>query len=298
MRPMKGLDTWLNRHPLQEEFLYTLSVSGGRTSGFLLHLFLEHFHGTLPENVVVSFMNTGKEREETLVFLDQMQQKWDVDIVWLEYVYDNYATGGRRSPHNTFRIVDFESASRNGEPFEQLVIKGRHGYLPNVTQRTCTQDLKVNTLARYIRHEYGLFKTQYKTVLGIRHDERKRALRIFKRDCNVLIPLYEARITAEDVADFWSSNDFDLALPNNVMYSNCDMCFMKGKRSLETLMRKEPERADWWINMEKSITKKRDTTPAQWIKSISYSQIFDLSKQPLLFEEEAEPQGFSCFCGD
>ena len=63
----------------------TINFSGGRSSGFMLHNILQAYDGKLPENCCVVFTNTGKEREETLVFVDRCSKEWEVPIVWLEY---------------------------------------------------------------------------------------------------------------------------------------------------------------------------------------------------------------------
>lgn len=44
-----------------------ISFSGGRTSAYMLHQIIQAHGGTLPDDVVVAFANTGKEREVTLL---------------------------------------------------------------------------------------------------------------------------------------------------------------------------------------------------------------------------------------
>jgi hypothetical protein len=41
-----------------------ISFSGGRTSAFMLHEILRAFDGALPNNIHITFANTGKERAE------------------------------------------------------------------------------------------------------------------------------------------------------------------------------------------------------------------------------------------
>lgn len=62
----------------------------------------------------VTFQNTGKERDETLDFIRECQRHWNVPITWLEFdgVYDQ----GLR-----WKIVSYETASRNGEPFDLML---------------------------------------------------------------------------------------------------------------------------------------------------------------------------------
>ncbi len=62
-----------------------VSFSGGRTSGFLLYHVLKAHDFDLPDNVQVIFENTGKERLETLDFIDEVSKRWGVDITWLEW---------------------------------------------------------------------------------------------------------------------------------------------------------------------------------------------------------------------
>lgn len=88
-----------------------IGISGGRTSGHMVYKILEAHGGTLPPDVHLFFQNTGKEREETLVFIDQIAKRWNVNIVWMEWcrVY------GQPDDAPWYKLVDFETASRNGE---------------------------------------------------------------------------------------------------------------------------------------------------------------------------------------
>ena len=89
-----------------------ISFSGGRTSGYMLWRVLQSNSG-LPDEAIVCFANTGKEDEATLQFVDDCSKNWSVPIVWLEYRLDD----------PKYAVVDFHTASRNGEPFEALITK-------------------------------------------------------------------------------------------------------------------------------------------------------------------------------
>ena len=115
-----------------------ISFSGGRTSAYMLWRVLQSNNG-LPEEAIVVFANTGKEEEATLEFVRDCETNWGVEIHWLEY----------RNSEKKFERVTFETASRNGEPFEALIRKKK--YLPNVVARFCTQELKVLTIDRYMK---------------------------------------------------------------------------------------------------------------------------------------------------
>lgn len=57
---------------MSEPFFVTgpalISFSGGRTSAYMLWRILEAHDGTLPDDVHVTFANTGKEREAVGVY--------------------------------------------------------------------------------------------------------------------------------------------------------------------------------------------------------------------------------------
>jgi 3'-phosphoadenosine 5'-phosphosulfate sulfotransferase (PAPS reductase)/FAD synthetase len=109
-----------------------ISFSGGRTSGYMLKQILDANAGRLPPGIVACFANTGKEMPETLDFVQDCSRRWDVAIVWLEYSPDG-------EKQRKFRVVNHQTASRQGEPYEALLRERK--YLPNPVTRFCTTQL-------------------------------------------------------------------------------------------------------------------------------------------------------------
>jgi 3'-phosphoadenosine 5'-phosphosulfate sulfotransferase (PAPS reductase)/FAD synthetase len=103
-------------NPYKIEGPALISFSGGRTSGFMLWNIIQAHGGTLPKDIYVTFANTGKEAPETLDFVHEIGQKWGVKIHWLELYF------GEERPVYRTKEVTYETASRNGEPFEALLI--------------------------------------------------------------------------------------------------------------------------------------------------------------------------------
>ena len=120
------------RNPYRVPRPAVISFSGGRTSGFMLKKIVDAYGGSLPRDIAVVFSNTGLERPETLEFVDVCGREWGVDIVWVEYLWD--------APHRT-RVVDFATASRNGEPYAALI--DRKGFVPSISIRYCSGFLYV-----------------------------------------------------------------------------------------------------------------------------------------------------------
>jgi len=152
----------MNHYRIDEPFV--ISFSGGRTSGFMLRMILNAFGGSIPSGSHVCFANTGKEHEATLEFVRDISERWGVDIVWVERMF-------RQDP--SFRIVDFTSASRNGEPFADLIKK--KNYLPNPIARFCTEELKVRAIAAYLK---SIGVQSATMAIGLRADEPRRVHRV------------------------------------------------------------------------------------------------------------------------
>jgi 3'-phosphoadenosine 5'-phosphosulfate sulfotransferase (PAPS reductase)/FAD synthetase len=215
-----------------------INVSGGRTSALMLRRILDAHSGALPADVHAVFANTGRERRETLDFVAALTERWDVDITWIE-----------RDRDAGFREVTHDTAARDGEPFAQLITERQ--YLPNAIARFCTQELKIEPSASWMR---ARGYASWTSVLGLRFDEPRRVANVRSRAngaWDVACPLSDARITKADVAEFWRAQSFDLRLlPHE---GNCDLCFLKGRKVRERVMREHPDLAQWWIEQEARI---------------------------------------------
>ena len=259
-----------------------LNISGGRTSAYMLRKVLDRYQGVLPDNVKPVFTNTGKEHPATLDFLRDIEEKWNVPILWLEYEYLPEKRGTKNDPRHVHKVVTYETAAREGEPFAKLLkIKKRP---PNVVQRFCTQELKVRTIERYAKREMKL--PEFVNALGIRADESRRFKKGLLSGCNLLYPLAVAGITEKDVLDFWKQSDFDLKIDGR--WSNCDLCFLKGKKLTRQLIAENPKSVDWWIKQEVD-------TGGFFRKKTRYAEI---AKEPMQLDFFEDEKKIDCFCGD
>jgi len=215
-----------------------LSFSGGRTSAFMLAKYKDQMD-------YVIFCNTGKEANGTLDFVRKCGKYFDKEIIWLEYTTEN---------PKLFKIVDYNTASRNGEPFEMLIKK--NNFLPGENARFCTRQMKVYTIKRYLKS----LKIDLEYVnmnLGIRKDEPRRYFKLkdnMKDKWQRVMPLYKDNITENDVLEFWKNQPFDLEIHSHM--GNCDLCFNKKLSKKLHLIKENPHVANWWIEMEKLIGSK------------------------------------------
>ena len=247
-----------------------IQFSGGRTSAFMLRQILDT-NGPLPDRVLVSFQNTGREFNETLDFVQECGERWNVRIVWLEY----------RPDAPRFEVVSHNSAARNGEPFEALARKRK--FLPNRVARFCTAELKVHCASRYAR---SLGWERWVNCTGIRADESRRvAVNPPKERWTPWHPLIAANVSKRDVVEFWSRQPFDLRLANingRTPHGNCDGCFLKSEANRAALARDFPERFAWWVRME-------ELSGSTFRPAEPYAALADFVKhQGRLFDENGE----------
>jgi len=277
--------------PFKINGLTCISFSGGRTSAYMLWRVLQS-NGGLPDEAKVCFANTGKEEEATLRFVDRCSKEWGVPITWVEYA-DAAETKDR------FRVVTFETASRDGEPFEAIIRK--RNYLPNPVSRFCTVEMKVRAIHRYLK---SIGWTEWDSMLGIRADEQRRLAKIGNQDYGKheekVAPLGRVGVTKEMVGKFWESMPFDLELPNIngvTMHGNCDLCYLKGGAQILSLIKEKPERAVWWAKMEALALASAPDGAVFRKDRPSYAEMAKFAEQQRdMFDPQEE--GIACFCGD
>lgn len=272
-----------------------ISFSGGRTSAMMLRLILDAHDGKLPDDVHVLFANTGKEMPETLDFVRECEVRWDVPITWLEYVDHD-------EPQQRWREVAYETASRNGEPFEALI--ARKQYLPNPVTRFCTAELKIRVMKLYAQQVLGF--DDWEVVIGFRADEQRRVAKLSlpnKEPFTRSAPLARMGITKGEVGEFWRAQPFDLRLPNmngTTMHGNCDLCFLKGTSQIFSLIREAPQRAVWWMAAERAVQSRAINDGALFRSDrMSYAQMHALATggHGELFPFEDQPLE-DCGCTD
>lgn len=275
---------------LSDAFLYVVLFSGGRTSAFLSKYIKKN---PKYNNSIFVFMNTGKEREETLIFADKCDTEFNLNLIYLEAKINNEKGVG-----TTYSVVDFNSASRNGEPFEAMLKKYP---LPNNKASNCTRELKQRPIDAYLRDNYKGFKII--KVVGIRYDEQHRKS-VNAEIENTIYPLCdEFPVNSKFIRSWWSRQIFDLQLKD--YEGNCDLCFKKSLKKRLTIIRENPKIADWWLEMEQrysfdevprfDLRTNKSIEELVKLSTLPFTTAKDLHKlsenQKELFEIETD-----CFC--
>lgn len=256
-----------------------ISFSGGETSAYMLYWILSNWKNKYDIKIV--FANTGYENEETLIFVQKCAEYFDCEVIWVEsVVWYSYTWNGKKYRTNknrldrlkyvlrkrykvskrvfkreivwndagtTHKVVDFSCASRNGEPFEDVIKK--YG-IPNASTPHCNRELKLAPIRSYLR---SIGWKKYYSAIGIRIDEidRMNKDRIKKM---ILYPLISEQPMSKPKINFWwSQQQFRLNLKG--YQGNCKACWKKSDAKLYTILKENPEHFEFIERMEEKYSK-------------------------------------------
>lgn len=188
-------------------------------------------------NIINVMANTSKERDESLQFMNECDKYFKLNLVWLEA--DFHEKGIGVTPKKVF----YQNLKRNGEIFESGIKK--HG-IPNKKNKWCNRDMKLEILRKYGDSIFG--KNNYSVAVGLRIDELDRVRKDYKTN-NVFYPLMDHKIDSKARNKFWKDQPIQITIP--AYKGNCDLCFAKSNRKLMTILKEDPNKADWWDKMIK-----------------------------------------------
>lgn len=210
------------------------------------------------------------------------------------------------------RRIDWVS----GETFDEIIIRSEKNrlentrYLPNVTQRFCTTDMKLKPL-----FEWWLtnINEPVEMRIGFRANEMSRAKTMIEKtnDLGLLefkhiigkhksgknkwkktgwqlpkFPLIENGIFKDKIEAFWTGKPVRFAYMNN-----CVGCFHRSPPLLKLMSEKHPNKFDWFCNAENLGEGKRT-----FKNGMTYDKIKNSFKQTQLFEDDFN-ECDSGYCG-
>lgn len=144
---------------------HVVKFSGGRTSGMMLFVLLEAGLLRAERGDVVLFNNTSAEHPKTYEFVQRCKQvvemKYGIPFFWLEYQTYEDARNGKYTRLSSYRLVNTQPWSETnpngyhwrGEVYEELL--SWTGFVPNIFQRTCTQNLKLETTRAFLKEWFA-----------------------------------------------------------------------------------------------------------------------------------------------
>jgi hypothetical protein len=194
-----------------------------------------------------------------------------------------------------------------GKPFDEILIRANgKKYLPNVTQRFCTTEMKLNPIFEWWRNNIG---EPIETRIGYRANEQSRAKTMLSKvNANGLLemkaivgkrktqnkwadiewqkpafPLIEDKIFKDKIEEYWKGKPVRFAYMNN-----CIGCFHRSEILLKLMSEKYPQKFDWFVKQEAGERTFKNGT--------SYEQITNHKLQGNLFEDDFN-ECDSGYCG-
>jgi len=217
-----------------------VSFSGGETSAFMGQWLNNHYERFGYENIVFVFANTGQENEQTLEFVHRCDKYFNLNIHYVEADVIHEPKKGTR-----FYMTDFDNASRNGEPFEQIIKK--YG-IPNQAFPHCTRELKQAPIKAFGKQYFNGEK--YDIAIGIRIDEIDR-ISPNANKMGFIYPLINKDMlpTSKPIVNFyWNAMPFRLELKG--YQGNCITCWKKSDKKLYQIAQENPKSFEFMDRME------------------------------------------------
>lgn len=240
-----------------------INFSGGKTSAYMtIH---EYREGDL-----VIFCDTGREHPKTYKFINDFEAYENIPVIKI-------------------------SLNNEQNPFDYLLKKKKYKVIPNRVKRFCTDELKIKTSKRYLR----LIRIRkFENLIGFRADEEKRVLNRKHKFKNVIdkFPLYEKGINKQMINEYWKNKPYTLEIPS--ILGNCDLCFMKGKNAIISILSSYPDLADKWIADEEEAQKNGKYGGHTYFPDITYKQLKQIAQNNLFKDydlNEIKP-AFDCAC--
>jgi hypothetical protein len=213
------------------------SVSAGYSSVMMAVKIKEWY----PDHKIIFAMaNTSKERLESLAFMNECDNLYNLKMKWIEAEFHDKGVGV------TAKVVSYNNLKTKGEIFEAGIKKLG---IPSNVNKWCNRDMKLTPLKKYADSVFGL--NNYSIAVGLRIDEVDRVRKDYKKN-NVFYPLMDYKISKKERNKFWESQPIKIDIP--AYKGNCDLCFEKSNRKLMTIIKEEPDTAIWWDTMIKKYS--------------------------------------------
>ena len=276
------------------------SLSGGKTSSYIAKNYPADF------NLFALVTTTDK----SCLFPDAKLRQYVSDKIGKEFI------GTLEDDTIIHTMMDLEQfiGSKidwvSGKPFDEIINRNGKKYLPNVTQRFCTTEMKLQPLFDWWReninevvemrigfranetkrannmihrlNENGLMVN--KTIVGKRKTQNKWADIEWQKP---VFPLITDNVYKDKIEQYWKDKQVRFAYMNN-----CVGCFHRNEVLLKHMSERHPHKFDWFIKAEEETGYNVRT----FKNGINYKQIKKSLKQMELFDTDFN-ECDSGYCG-
>ena len=278
------------------------SLSGGKTSSFIAANYPADFN-------VFALVRTI---DKSCLFPDAKVRQIVSDKIGQEFI------GTLEENVIVYTMLDLEQYIGQkidwvtGKSFDEIIIRKDRKWLPDVNQRFCTTEMKLQPIFDWWQKTIGEV-AEFR--IGFRANEMRRAKSMLSKlnedgflTFKTIVgksktgnqnrwsdvpwqtpnfPLINDNIYKDKVEEFWKDKKVRFAFMNN-----CVGCFHRNPILLKHMSEKNPEQFEWFVNAEKETGYDGQT----FKNGITYEQIKNSLKQTQLFDDDFE----SCdtgYCG-
>ena len=266
------------------------SLSGGQTSAYIAANYKADFN-------IFALVRTDDTK---LMFPDKKVRQLVSDKIGKEFI------GTLEDDTIIYTMLDLEQYIGNsidwcsGKTFDEIIKRGDKKYLPNVTQRFCTQYMKLEPIFKWWKQN---FKEPVEMRIGFRANEQRRAKNMYEKTTENGIlthkdiigksktgnrnrwadiewqkptfPLIDDAIYKDTIIKFWNDKPVRFAYMNN-----CIGCFHRNEILLKHMSNKQPLKFQWFIDAEKDNgnggqTFKNGTTYEKIKNNLEQLDLFD-----------------------
>jgi hypothetical protein len=276
------------------------SLSGGKTSSYIAANYPADYN-------VFSLVRTT---DKNCLFPDTKIRQEVSDRLGVEFI------GTLEEDTIIYTMLDLEQFIGSkinwvtGKPFDEIINRNGKKYLPNVTQRFCTTEMKLQPIFDWWLKEIS---EVVEMRIGFRANEQNRAKTMLSKTNengnstfkNIIgkrktqnkwkdiewqkpsFPLIKDNIYKDTIENFWNYKPVRFAYMNN-----CVGCFHRNEVLLKLMSDKHPNKFQWFINAEQE-----DGNNVRTFKNgINYEQIKNSFKQIELFDDDFN-ECDSGYCG-
>ena len=275
------------------------SLSGGKTSSFIAANYPADYN-------VFSLVTTS---DKNCLFPDKKIRQLVSQKIEREFI------GTLEDDKIIYTMLDLEQFIGSkinwvvGKTFDDVTNRNGKRYLPNVTQRFCTTEMKLQPIFNWWRKEINevvemrigfraneqrraktmLEKTnkngnlEFKTIIGKRKTQNKWADIEWQKPS---FPLINNPTFKDTIEKYWQNKSVRFAYMNN-----CIGCFHRSPVLLKHMSDKHPNKFQWFVNSEENGDGKRT-----FKNGIKYKDIRNSLKQTELFDGDFN-ECDSGYCG-
>jgi len=297
---------WFQEARENNKLITVNSLSGGKTSAYIAANYPADYN-------VFALVRTN---DKNCIFPNEKVRQMVSDRIGTEFI------GTLEEDAIIYTMLDLEQFIGQkidwvtGETFDEVIIRSEKNrientrYLPNVTQRFCTTDMKLKPLFNWwlnninepVEMRIGFRANEMSRAKTMIEKKNKHGLLEFKHIVgkhkngnnkwkktgwqNPVFPLIENGIFKDTIEQYWKDKPVRFAYMNN-----CVGCFHRSPVLLKHMSERHPNKFDWFINAENLGDGKRT-----FKNGITYDKIKNSFKQTQLFDDDFN-ECDSGYCG-